>query len=209
MTGDLDPGREVEGIVSRRALCVPLLVTLLLALAACSAPRTVKTYDKSGLRFSYLSDWMVTTDMLLPRDARVRQVVLNGPEHSLLMLLLLPEATNVSLESFAASAAKGRSGMVKHETGAPPVTSRPVTAKIAGKDITGLQQTFDMALLGQSIPHQVSYYLVNAVGLKVIITAQGPEKHLATIQPGWQKVFDTLAIEPRPGSGGLSATVYQ
>lgn len=195
--------------MSRRALYVPVLVTLLLTLAACSAPRTVKTYDKSGIRFSYLSDWMVTTDMLLPRDARVRQVMLNGPEHSLLMLLLLPEATNVNLESFAASAAKGRSGVVKHEAGTPPVTFRPVTAKIAGKDTPGLQQSFDMELLGQTIPHQVSYYLVNAVGLKVVITAQGPEKHLATLQPGWQKVFDTLAIEPRPGSGGLNAVVVQ
>jgi len=193
----------------RRRAGLPLLVALGLAFAACSAPRTVKTYDKSGLRFSYMSDWMVTTDMLVPRDARVRQVMLNGPNHALLMLLCFPEATSVNLESFAESAAKSRAGVVRKQPGAPPFTSRAVTAKIAGQNATGVQQTFDMEILGQTIPHQVSYYLVQTGGLKVIVTAQTAQQHLATVQPGWQKVFDTLAIEPRPGSGGLSATVVQ
>jgi len=195
--------------VSRRSCCIPVLAALLFALAACSAPKTVKTYDKSGLRFSYMSDWMVTTDMLVPRDARVRQVMLNGPDHALLMLLCFPEDINLDLESFAANAAKGRAGLVKNKPGAPPFTSRAVTAKIAGQDATGVQQTFDMAILGQTIPHQVTYYLVHAGGLRVVVTAQAAQQHLATVQPGWQKVFDTLAIEPRPGSGGLSATVVQ
>src|SRR5438270_23970 len=132
----------MKGIVSRRSYCIPLLAALLLALAACSAPRTVKTYQKSGLRFSYLSDWMVTTDMLLPRDARVRQVLLNGPHHALLMLLCFPENTNVTPESFAASSAKGRAGLVKK--GATPFTSRAVTAKIAGQNANGIEQTFDL-----------------------------------------------------------------
>ncbi|HEY2740223.1 MAG TPA: hypothetical protein VGK45_17570 [Thermoanaerobaculia bacterium] len=193
--------------MSRRLCCIPVLAALLLALAACSAPRTVKTYDKSGLRFSYLSDWMVTTDMLLPRDARVRQVLLNGPDHALLMLLCFPEDTNVTAESFAASSAKGRAGLVKK--GAAPFTSRAVTAKIAGQNASGVEQTFDLEILGQTLPHQASYYLVHTGGLKVVITAQAAQQHLADVQPGWQKVFDTLAIEPRAGSGGLTATVVQ
>jgi len=192
--------------VSRRLCCIPVLVALLLALAACSAPRTVKTYDKSGLRFSYMSDWMVTTDMLLPRDASVRQVMLNGPNHALLMLLCFPEDINLTLESYAASAAKARAGLVKK--GATPFTSRAVTAKIAGHDVPGIEQTFDLEILGQSLPHQASYYLVNTGGRKVVITAQAAQQHLADVQPGWQKVFDTLAIEPRAG-GGLTATVMQ
>jgi len=191
----------------RRRVGFFFLLALLLVLAACSAPRTIKTYDKSGLRFSYLSDWMVTTDMLLPRDARVRQVLLNGPDHALLMLLCFPEDINVTLESYAASAAKGRAGLVKK--GPTPFTSRAVTAKIAGQNADGIEQTFDLEVLGQSLPHRASYYLVHAGGLKVVITAQAAQQYLATVQPGWQKVFDTLAIEPRPGSGGLTATVVQ
>jgi len=42
-----------------------------------------------------------------------------------------------------------------------------------------------------------------------VVGAQAAQKHLATVQPSWQKVFDTLALEPpvetRGDSGGLKA----
>jgi len=181
-----------------------VLAALLFTLAACSSPRTVDTYDKNGLRFSYPSNWMVTTDMRIPGNERVREVVVSGPDHALLLLFCFPEATNVSLESFAASAAKGRAGVVK-----APFTARAVTARIAGQEAPGIEQAFDLEILGQRLPHRASYYLVHVPGFKVLVGAQAAQQHLATVRPSWQKVFDTLALEAPAeapaDSGGLKA----
>jgi len=193
----------------RYAWLVPVLAALLLPLAACSSSRAVKTYHKNGLRFSYPSDWFVTTDMRLPGNAGVREVVINGPDHALLLLFCFPEATHVTLESFAASAAKGRDGVVKKKLGGAPFTARAVTARIAGQESPGIEQAFDLEILGQTLPHQASYYLVHVAGFKVVVGAQAAQQHLATAQPSWQKVFDTLAleapVETRGNSGGLKA----
>jgi hypothetical protein len=196
-------------MVKRYAWFVPVLAALLLPLAACSSPRTVETYHKNGLRFSYPSSWMVTTDMRLPGNERVREVVVSGPDHSLLLLFCFPEATNVNLESFAASAAKGRAGVVKKNLDGAPFTARAVTARIAGQEAPGIEQAFDLEILGQTLPHRASYYLVHVPGFKVLVGAQAAQQHLAAVQPSWQKVFDTLAleapVETPANSGGLKA----
>jgi hypothetical protein len=180
----------------RSASFVLVLAALLLPLAACFPSKTVKTYDKNGLHFSYLPGWIISTDLLIRRGVDVREVTLNGPDHSLLLLFCFPEAADVSLESFAANAAKVRDGVVKKQAGGAPFTARAVTAKIAGQESPGIEQTFDLELLGQTLPHQASYYLVHVPGFKVIVGAQAAQRHLATVRPGWQKVFDTLRLEP-------------
>lgn len=196
-------------MMKRYAWFVLVLAALLLPLAACSSSRAVKTYDKKGLRFSYPSDWFVTTDMLLPGNAGVREVVISGPDHALLLLFCFPEDTNVSLESFAANAAKGRDGVVRKKLGGAPFTARAVTARIAGQESPGIEQAFDLEILGQTLPHQASYYLVHVAGFKVVVGAQAAQRHLATVRPSWQKVFDTLALEApaetQDNSGGLKA----
>ena len=108
--------------------------------------------------------------------------MINGPDHALLLLFCFPEA---------------------------PFTARAVTARIAGQESPGIEQAFDLEILGQTLPHRASYYLVHVAGFKVVVGAQAAQQHLANVQPGWQQVFDTLALEApveTPGnSGGLKA----
>jgi hypothetical protein len=181
-----------------------VLAALLLSLAACSPSKTVKTYDLRGLRFSYLPGWMVTTDLLIRRgvNVNVREVTVNGPEHSLLLLFCFPEAADVNLETFAAHAAKSRDGVVRAQAGGAPYIARAVTAKIAGREAAGIEQSFDLVLLGQILPHRATYYLVHVPGFKVVVVTQAAQRHLASVRPAWQKVFDTLSLEPPPETPG-------
>lgn len=190
----------------RRRVGLPLLVALGLAglvLAACPAPRTVEVYRKDGLHFSHFSDWKISEDRILPNNRKVREIVLNGPDQALLILLCFPETSDVSLEQFAASVAKGRSQAIKKNLGFGPISvgeesggkSQATIAKIAGEDAAGIQQTFDLDVLGQTIPHQASYFMLHTGGKKLVITAQVALKHLTATRPGWQQVFDTVAID--------------
>jgi len=188
----------------RRRVGFPLLVALSLALAACPTPRTVEAYRKDGLHFSHFSDWKISEDRALPTNRNVREVVLHGPDEALLILLCFPETSDVSLEKFAAGVAKGRAAAIKKNLGFGPLTvgeesgnaTHATIAKIAGEESAGVQQTFDLEVLGQKIPHQASYYMLHTGKIKLMITAQVALKHLATTRPAWQQVFDTLAIDP-------------
>ncbi len=192
----------------RRRVGFPLLVALSLAglvLMACpAAPRTVEVYRKDGLHFSHFSDWKISEDRTLPANRKVREIVIHGPNEALLMLLCFPERSDVSLDSFAAGVAKGRAEGIKKSLGLGPITvgeesgntTHATIAKIAGEDSAGVQQTFDLDVLGKKIPHQASYYMLHTGGRKLVIMAQVAIENLATTRPGWQQVFDTVAIDP-------------
>ena len=188
----------------RRRVGFPLLVALSLAVAACpAAPRTVEVYRKDGLHFSHFSDWKISEDRPLPTNRKVREIVLHGPDDALLMLLCFPERSDVSLDSFAANVAKGRAQAIKKNLALGPLTvgeesgntTHATIAKIAGEDSAGVQQTFDLDVLGKKTAHQASYYMLHTGGFKLVIMAQVALEHLATTRPGWQQVFDTLAVD--------------
>jgi len=185
-------------------VCFSLLVALSLALAACPpAPRTVEVYRKDGLHFSHFSDWKISEDRTFPPSRKVREVILHGPDNALLIVLCVPETSSMSVESFAASMAKGRAEAIKKKLGVGPLTageetggkSQATIAKIAGEESAGIQQTFVLEMLGQKVPHQASYFMLHTGGLKLMITAQVATRHLEATRPGWQQVFDTLAID--------------
>jgi hypothetical protein len=176
-----------------------------LALAACPS-RRVETYQKDGVRFSYLSGWSVKKDAPLQKNNKVREIVFDGPNHSVLMLLCFPESSNVSLESMAAGVSKRRSASVAKKMTFGPLevgketgsTSRPVTGKISGQDLVGIEETFNLETPGRSNPFQVHFFLLHTAGLKVVIMTQVAVRHLERVQPGWQKIFDTLSFAPHP-----------
>jgi hypothetical protein len=195
-------GREEDRM--RRRVCFALLAAVSLALVACPpAPRTVEVYRKDGLHFSHFSDWKIAEDRTLPQSRKVREVILHGPDEALLILLFFPESSDLTLEGFAESVAKGRAKEIKKTLGLGPFNAgeetggvtRPTIGKIAGEESAGLQQTFDLEVLGQKIPHQASFFMVHTRGHKLLITAQVATQHLSTTQPGWQQVFDTLAVD--------------
>src|SRR6185369_10180354 len=99
---------------------------------------------------------------------------------------------SMSVESFAASMAKGRAEAIKKKLGVGPLTageetggkSQATIAKIAGEESAGIQQTFVLEMLGQKVPHQASYFMLHTGGLKLMITAQVATRHLEATRPG-------------------------
>jgi hypothetical protein len=124
-----------------------------------------------------------------------------GPDSALISILWLPAASAVTVESFAASVAEGRAEAVEKKVGEFKAlqesggASEPATAKIAGREVSGVRQTFDVVLLGNHVPHEASFYMLQTATHKVVIMAQVAREHLEAIRPAWQKVFDTLSLD--------------
>lgn len=193
----------------RSAQLLAVLV-LTVTLSACSKPPvTVQTYDKDGVRFSHFSDWKIDQDKPIEGAPGTRMIHVEGPDSALISILWLPVASPVTVESFAVSVAKGRAQAVEKKAGdfkalqESEAASEPATAKIAGREVRGIRQTFEVVLLGTHVPHEASFYMLQTATHKVMIMAQVARENLEATRPAWQKVFDTLSLDGQvAGAGG-------
>jgi hypothetical protein len=189
----------------RRALLVPALVALVFGVLACR-PRTVEVYQKDGLRFSHHSDWKIEKDNPLAGAPGTRMVTVEGPNSTLLLLLLFPASSTVDLAHFAENVAAKRVDAIEKKLSvgsfkagqATSGTSQEVTARIAGEETKGIRQDFTLKLLGQPVPHQAFFYLVRGGGSKVVVMTQAATEHLKAAEPSWQLIFDTLSFDAAP-----------
>jgi len=178
------------------------LVVLSVGFSACTKPPvTVQTYDKDGVRFSHFSDWKIDKDEPIKGTSGTRTIHIEGPDSALISLLWIPATSDVTAESFAASVAEGRAQAVEKKAGEFKAlqesggASEPATAKIAGREVRGIRQTFDVVLLGHHVPHEASFYMLQTATHKVMIMAQVARENLEATRPAWQKVFDTLSLD--------------
>jgi len=184
----------------RAAQRLTVLAVLAVTFAACSKPVTVETYDKDGVRFSHFSNWKIDKDAPVESAPGTRMIHVEGPDNALISILWLPVASPVTVESFAASIAKGRAQAVEKKAGdfkalqESEAASEPATAQIAGREVRGIRQTFDVVLLGHHVPHEASFYMLQTATHKVMIMAQVSKEDLEATRPAWQKVFDTFSL---------------
>jgi hypothetical protein len=190
----------------RSTQLLAVLAVLSASFSACSKPPvTVETYDKDGVRFSHFSDWKIDKDEPIAGAPGTRIIHVEGPDNALVSLLWLPVASAVTVESFAASVAEGRAQAVEKKVGDFKAlqesggASEPATAKIAGREVRGVRQTFDVVLLGNHVPHEASFYMLQTDTHKVMIMAQVSRESLEATRPAWQKVFDTLSLAGQAG----------
>jgi hypothetical protein len=192
----------------RRALLVLSLVALValaFGLIACR-PRTVEVYQKDGLRFSHHSDWKIEKDNPLAGAPGTRMITVEGPDSTLLLLLLFPASSTVDLAHFAENVASKRVDAIEKKLSVGSIkdgqatsgTSQEVRVRIAGQETKGIRQDFTLKLLGHPVPHQAFFYLVRGGNSKVVIMTQAATENLNAAQPSWQLIFDTLAFNAAP-----------
>lgn len=185
----------------RSARLLAVLFVLSLVSSACARPQaTVETYEKDGVRFSHFSNWRIDQDRPIAGSPGTRMIHVEGPDNALISILWLPVASPVTVESFAASIAKGRAQAVEKKARdfkalqESEAASEPATAQIAGREVRGIRQTFDVVFLGNHVPHEASFYMLQTATHKVMIMAQVARENLEATRPAWQKVFDTLSL---------------
>jgi len=167
----------------RSAQLLAVLVVLSIGVSACARrPVTVETYERGGLRFSHFSNWRIDQDKANQGAAGARILQLQGPGHALVRIIVVPALSAVTAESFAASVSQGR-------------TSAPATARFAGREVRGVRQTFDLVLLGQHLPHEATFYMLQTDTHKLVIMSQVARESLEATRPALQKVYDTLSLD--------------
>jgi len=180
-------------------------LALLAACVACSRP-VIKQYQKDGVQFSYYSNWKIVKDAPIAGKPDVRSIQIEGPSNALISLICEPPASKQSLEQFAEAVATRRGAAIEAKLSVGGIqtaqvskgTSNPTTGKVAGRDREGILQEFSVDLLGQQVPHQARFYLVEGTRYKIMVMSQVSNRNASETQAGSELILSTLAIEGAP-----------
>jgi len=174
------------------------LVLLVIGAAAClHKPAVPMRYEKDGFSFTHFSDWRIKDDKLVA-DGKARIITIEGPENAVMTVSKFAPDNPISLDHYAAILEKKRSENVEKNFGGvlPIRTEKAQTestaAMIAGETRSGLSQVFSITLLGVNVPHMANLFLIERGGHKWILMTQAPSSKWIKVQPGFQKIFDSV-----------------
>ncbi len=165
---------------------------LAFALVACSQkPPTLVKYTKDGVTFNHYSDWKVSADAAVEGDEGSRAIELEGPHDSIVSIIMVPPSSDITLEGYAAAVAQERSAGIKETFSIGPLKpvevsltgSKATTGQVGGRPAEGIEQQFNVNLLGQSVPHQASFFMLANERAKVLFITQvstEDSKHVGT-----------------------------
>lgn len=191
-----------HSFTGRRTLLVVSLGLALLPLAGCKRAPAGR-YQKDGLSFEHLAGWSVAKDT----QKTARHISVEGPGHALLTIAVFAPHLDVSLETFVKTVTKGRSAEVKKtltvggvNIGSEASSDEPVPIKrtIAGTVATGFEEHFTLQMINIPVPHTTQYFLFTIGDRPLIVMAQVSDENRPTAIPGFQKIFDTIALAPAP-----------
>jgi hypothetical protein len=192
----------------RYSLLLPIALLLcVFCMQGCSKFKlrdaTPQQFSKDGVQFTHQTDWEITKDHFVNDNPDVRSITIKGPDNALLMILVLSPKSALTLESYASNLAKNRDAGVEKRLSLGSVklgentdeTSGPVVRSIAGKDRTGIHQTFNLQLLNVTVPHDVLIFMLQGAGHKAILMYQVPNKHFDSSNAALDLILGSLAVD--------------
>lgn len=192
------PSHSMPGRPNR---VVILLALVLLPLVACRKESPAGRYQKHGLTFEHLAGWTVTGD---ERKKVTRTVMIEGPQHAVLAISIFQPHLEVSLERSVEAGINARRASLKKTltvagvnlgaevAGAAPT---PMERSIAGTMARGLEDHFTVEIIRTPVPHTAEFLTVTLADRPLIFMDQVADKNRAVVNPGFQKIFDTVALE--------------
>ena len=176
------------------------LLLVALGVFACSAkPASLIKYEKNGVSFSHFSDWKVTGD---ETNDGWRSIELEGPAESIVSFIVMPASTEMTLDAYASAMAHERkTGMTEPMFfGAiPPPKFTPTvrektTAQVGGASQNGITHTFNVKLLGETVPHKSAFFMVADQHRKAFIITQVATEDIKRVTPGFNATLASFRL---------------
>lgn len=178
-----------------------------LGVFACSPkPATLVKYEKNGVSFTHLSDWKVTGDAVIEASGGWRTIALEGPREAIVSIIVMPASTEMTLEAYAGGMARERAAGIKQALSVGPISpakvtstrSEETTAQVGGASRKGIMHTFSVELLGETVPHKSTFFMVSDQDRKAYIHTQAATEDLTSVTPGLDATLASFRLnKPR------------
>lgn len=181
-----------------------IILVVALAVFACSpSPRTIKVYEKDGIKFSHFSNWRVTEDSPVEGNPNARSIDLEGPNEALVIFICLPASSSQTIEEFAASIAEGRVKEIEESLTVGPIkpakvtkgTSARISGQVGSQQQNGIKQSFNINLLGQDVPHEATFFAVGNGRYRVFIMTQVASEDARDAYPAFDLSLGSFLIK--------------
>lgn len=160
---------------------------LCLLLAACSPPAPV-IYEKDGVTLEHATAWSVTDDAVV---GQMRQINIEGPNDSVLLLQRMPNETLLPLTEYAVFYsglfAESLSG-VTFEPGEINQLERPVR----GGSTAGIRETFFILNESHRLPYFREFLFIKGEAQTLVVILQGRQMDESYLQPQFTRMINSL-----------------
>ncbi len=184
-----------------RATLPSVLILSLLGCACLFVPPTEQRYEKEGLSFTHYSNWRVVDDEPPKDDPGFRTIDVEGPDEAIVMFTFVPPKSGVTLEFFAEVFAEGRLEQLKKWRFGPlkvedvsNTSSEPITRRIGGRVQNGILQRFTIKVLGEVVPHEARFFMVENKRHQVFIMTQAAAEDLPDMNPAFDLILDSFSL---------------
>ena len=178
---------------------------LLMALGvfACSPkPASLVKYEKNGVSFTHLSDWKVTGEPVGEASAGVYTIAVEGPHEAIVSIMIVPASTEMTLDEYAGGMAREREDAIKQALSVGGISPAKVTstqsqdasAQVGGAHSKGIVQTFSIKLLGETVPHKATFFMVSDQDRKAFIQTQAATEDLTRVTPGFNATLASFRL---------------
>jgi serine/threonine protein kinase len=156
--------------------------------SAPSSPLPVSSSQE--VVFDSPADWSITTDEDMG-DGRL--VIIEGPHNGFVSLLMMPESSPLTLDEYANNLRKKRSeGAVEHGKSIASTSTVPTTARIAGVEVSGMEDRFAIKAGSLSVDFLCDFFDVVIGRERVFVNLQVPAEDLESVRPGAMRIYDSL-----------------
>lgn len=171
---------------------VVALISIALLLAGCwETPADIsnpQTYDKDGLTFTFPGNWTVTEDVTADQ---LRYLFVETPGEALVVVQVDSSGHTENLKSFAESFSQRATtetpigDMAQNEFG-------PIEKRLAYEVI---QEKFSITLLSVEVPHTRIYFRKASGDKTIVIINQAADEDLASVNPGFDQISNSLEMK--------------
>ncbi len=170
---------------------------------ACSPkPATLVKYEKYGVSFTHLSDWKVTGEAVGDASAGVNTISVEGPHAAMVSIMIVPSSSEITLEEYAGGMEREREGAIKQVLSVGGMSPAKVTstksqdasAQVGGAHSKGIVQTFSIKLLGETVPHKATFFMVSDQDRKAFIQTQAATEDLTSVTPGFNATLASFRL---------------
>ena len=181
-----------------------LLLILVFANSACTpTPPTLLKYKKNGIAFAHLSDWKVTGDAVMAEAESVRTIDLEGPRDAVISIIVMPSASEMTLDAYAGIVAQERGQALPTGKFMPlnitTGTSHATSAEVGGMPRQGILQKFNITLLGLAVPHESTFFAVEDEDRKAFIYTQVSTEDANAVAKGFTALRSSFNMTQTKG----------
>ena len=155
-----------------------------------------KTYSDHGVTYDYPGNWKVSEESMNEGGTEITTITVESPGSTIAIVQVFDSPIDIEMDMLVDEFQKGMSSALSAQFGGIVTVEQrdrvPTERNILGGSREGRKARFDVAILGEKVPHTVDLYGMKLTERTIALYLQAPDEDVEKVKPGFDLVLDTL-----------------